>query len=79
MLYKSYKSNSIRPLELKITRTLILTETKFIILSDYILEDTFTDIKRKYKKYKHQALYTIIKAKERTERDNRPLLNITNI
>ena len=79
MPYKTYKSSGIYPQEPKTIRILILDETQYIILSDYILRDTYTDIRRKYKQYKRQALRTITKAKEYIERDNKLLLDIANI
>ena len=79
MPYKTYKSSGIHPQEPKTLRTLIPDETRYAMLSDYVSGDTYADIGRKHRQYKRQALRTITKAKERAERDNRPLLDIANV
>jgi hypothetical protein len=79
MPYKIRKTKGIKPRQPKTSRTLILTEIRYVMLSDYMSGMTDRDIRRKHDKDRRQVLQTITKAKERAERDNRPLLDIQNI
>ena len=79
MLYKIWKSNSIYPIEPRTIRCLILTETRFVILSNYILGDINRDIIRKYSRECSVVYYIIDRAKVRANRDSRALLDIHNI
>jgi len=76
---KTRKTKGIHPCEPQTTRTLIPDELRFAILSDHMLGDTNIVIGRKHHKNRRTVLKTITKARERAERDNRPLLYIANI
>jgi len=79
MPYKIWKSNSIYPTEPRTIRRLVLIETCFAILNNYISRDTNRDIIRKHSRERSIIHRTINRAKVRANRDSRALLDIYNI
>jgi hypothetical protein len=56
MPYKIRKTKGIKPRQPKTSRTLILTEIRYVMLSDYMSGMTDRDIRRKHDKDRRQVL-----------------------